>query len=77
MYIINSNNEVYEIKDSSLVRSFTNLRPDGELLVISSRENRIRLRELYEKIYSLYYSSDLIKTGQENCEKVVDSYKKH
>ena len=48
MHIINGNNEVFEIKDPSLVRRFTNLRPDGEPLVIDGFENGIRLEDVVE-----------------------------
>lgn len=48
MHIINGNNEVFEIKDPSLVRSFTNLRPDGEPLVIDGFENGIRVEDVVE-----------------------------
>ena len=48
MYIINGNNEVVEIKDSSVIERFTNLRPDGEPLVVSGFENGIRLEDVVE-----------------------------
>ena len=48
MYIINGNNEVVEIKDSSVIERFTNLKPDGEPLVISGFENGIRLEDVVE-----------------------------
>ena len=48
MHIINGNNEVFEITDPSLVRRFTNLRPDGEPLVIDGVENGIRLEDVVE-----------------------------
>lgn len=48
MYIIDGNNEVLEINDPSVIQSFTNLKPDGEPLVISSFENGIRLEDIVE-----------------------------
>ena len=48
MYIINGNNEAVEIKDSSVIERFTNLRPDGEPLVIDGFENGIRLEDIVE-----------------------------
>ena len=46
MHIINGNNEVFEITDSSVVQRFTNLRPDGEPLVISGFEMELGWRML-------------------------------
>ena len=48
MYIIDGNNEVVEIKDSSVIERFTNLKPDGEPLVVSGFENGIRLEDVVE-----------------------------
>ena len=48
MHIINGNNEVFEIKDPSVVQRFTNLRPDGEPLVIDGFEKGIRLEDVVE-----------------------------
>ena len=48
MYIINGNNEVFEIKDSSVIQRFSDLRPDGEPLVIDGFENGIRVEDFVE-----------------------------
>ena len=48
MHIINGNNEVFEIKDPSVIQSFTNLKSDGEPLVVSGFENGIRLEDVVE-----------------------------
>lgn len=48
MYIIDGNNKVFKINDSSVIQRFTDLKPDGGPLVISDFENGIRLEDVVE-----------------------------
>lgn len=64
MYIINGNNEVVEIKDSSVIERFTNLRPDGEPLVVSGFENGIRLEDVVE--FCVYDGKLRISKSEDN-----------
>ena len=64
MHIINGNNEVFEIKDPLVVQRFTNLRPDGEPLVISGFENGIRLEDVVE--FCVYEGELTISKSEDN-----------
>ena len=68
MHIINGNNEVFEIKDPSLVRRFTNLRPDGEPLVIDGFENGIRLEDVVE--FCVYDGELEISKSEDNSDEL-------